>query len=94
MEIDLLVINGDHAIALECKSRPTTDDVDEHLARLAYFKAALPEYANKLLHGAVATMGAPDEGVRYAEKQGLYVLVQADGDVVLRNQPGFAPRTW
>jgi hypothetical protein len=94
MEIDLLVINGDHAIAVECKSRLTTDDVDEHLDRLAHFKAAFPEYADKLLHGAVAAMGAPDEVVRYAERQGLYVLVQADDDVVLRNQPGFEPRTW
>jgi hypothetical protein len=94
MEIDLLVINGDHAIAVECKSRLTTDDVDEHLERLAQFKAAFPEYADKLLHGAVAAMGAPDEVVRYAERQGLYVLVQADDDVVLRNQPGFEPRTW
>ncbi|HCO77100.1 MAG TPA: DUF3782 domain-containing protein [Rhodocyclaceae bacterium] len=94
MEIDLLVINGDHAIAVECKSRLTTDDVDEHLERLSRFKAAFPEYADKLLHGAVAAMGAPDEVVRYAEKQGLYVLVQADDDVVVRNQPGFTPRTW
>lgn len=94
MEIDLLVINGDHAIAVECKSRLTTDDVDEHVERLSRFKAAFPEYADKLLHGAVAAMGAPDEVVRYAEKQGFYVLVQADDDVVLRNQPGFTPRTW
>ena len=94
MEIDLLVINGDHAIAVECKSRLTTDDVDEHLERLACFKAAFPEFADKLLHGAVAAMGAPDEVVRYAEKQGLYVLVQADDDVVVCNQPGFTPRTW
>uniref|UniRef100_UPI001C2510DC hypothetical protein n=1 Tax=Hydrogenophilus thiooxidans TaxID=2820326 RepID=UPI001C2510DC len=91
MEIDLLVINGDHAIAVECKSRLTTDDVDEHVERLSRFKAAFPEYADKLLHGAVAAMGAPDEVVRYAEKQGLYVLVQADDDVVVCNQPGFTP---
>jgi len=44
--------------------------------------------------GAVAAMGAPEEEVRYAERQGLYVLVQADDDVVLRNQPGFTPRRW
>jgi hypothetical protein len=94
MEIDLLVINGDHAIAVECKSRLTSDDVDAHLERLGRFKAVFPEYADKLLHGAVAAMGAPEEVVRYAERQGLYVLVQADDDVVLRNQPGFAPRTW
>ncbi len=94
MEIDLLVIDGDHAIAVECKSRLTTDDVDEHVERLARFKECFPEHADKVLLGAVAAMGAPEEVVRYAERQGLYVLVQADDDVVLRNSPGFEPRHW
>ncbi len=94
MEIDLLVIDGDHAIAVECKSRLTTEDVDEHIERLGRFKGCFPEHADKVLHGAVAAMGAADEVVRYAEKQGLYVLVQADDDVVLRNAPGFEPRRW
>jgi len=94
MEVDLLVINGDHAIAVECKSRLTTDDVEEHIERLSRFKSCFTEHADKVLLGAVAAMGAPDGAVRYAEEQGLYVLVQADDDVVLRNQPGFAPRRW
>ncbi|TSE29593.1 DUF3782 domain-containing protein [Tepidimonas charontis] len=94
MEIDLLVINGDHAIAVECKSRLTTDDVDQHIERLKQFKACFTEHADKALLGAVAAMGAPEEVVRYAERQGLYVLVQADDDVVLRNQPGFEPKRW
>lgn len=94
MEIDLLVIDGDHAIAVECKSRLTTDDVDEHLERLAQFKACFTEHADKSLLGAVAAMGAPEEVIRYAERQGLYVLVQADDDVVLRNRQGFVPKRW
>ncbi|MCX8085749.1 MAG: hypothetical protein N3C63_02480 [Rhodocyclaceae bacterium] len=94
LEIDLLVINGDHAIAVECKSRLTSDDVDEHLDRLARFKACFTEHADKVLHGAVAAMGAPEEVIRYAERQGLYVLVQADDDVVLKNRPDFEPRSW
>ncbi|WP_333707634.1 hypothetical protein [Tepidimonas ignava] len=94
MEIDLLVINGEHAIAVECKSRLSSDDVDEHIERLQRFRACFTEHADKVLHGAVAAMGAPDEVVRYAERQGLYVLVQADDDVVVRNQPGFEPKAW
>jgi len=94
LEIDLLVINGDHAIAVECKSRLTTDDVDEHVRRLERFKACFTEHADKVLVGAVAAMGAPDEVVRHAERQGLYVLVQADDDIVLRNRPDFEPKRW
>ncbi len=94
MEIDLLVINGDHAVAVECKSRLTTDDVDEHLERLARFKQCFTEHSDKVLIGAVAAMGAPESVVRYAERQGLYVLVQTDDDVVLCNRPGFEPKRW
>ncbi|WP_126443799.1 DUF3782 domain-containing protein [Sulfuricystis multivorans] len=94
LEVDLLVINGEHAIAVECKSRLSTDDVDEHLARLAILKSAMPQYADKILHGAVAAMSCSESVARYAEAQGLYVLVQADDDVVLQNAPGFMPRAW
>lgn len=94
MEIDLLVINGERAIAVECKSRLSSDDVDVHIERLQRFRACFTEHADKVLHGAVAAMSAPDEVVRYAERQGLYVLVQADDDVVVRNQPGFEPKAW
>ncbi|MCX8086094.1 MAG: hypothetical protein N3C63_04230 [Rhodocyclaceae bacterium] len=94
MEIDLLVVDGEHAVAVECKSRLTTADVDEHLERLGRFKEAFPQFADKILHGAVAAMGAPQEVVRYADRAGLYVLVQADDDVVLKNRPGFVPKSW
>ncbi len=94
MEIDLLVIDQDYAIAVECKSRLSTSDVDEHIERVAQVKTHFPEHSDKVLLGAVAATGAPEEAVRYAERQGLYVLVQADDDVVLRNRPGFEPRRW
>jgi hypothetical protein len=94
MEIDLLVIDGAQAIAVECKSRLTPADVDEHVERLGRFKACFTEHADKELLGAVAAMGASDEAIRYAEAQGLYVLVQADDDVVVRNRPGFEPKRW
>ena len=94
MEIDLLVIDGDHAIAVECKSRLTSDDVDEHVERLSRFKSCFTEHADKRLLGAVAAMGASEEVVRHAERQGLYVLLQADDDVVVRNGPDFQPRAW
>jgi hypothetical protein len=38
IEIDLLVINQQQAIAVECKSRLSIEDVDDHLARLDKFK--------------------------------------------------------
>ena len=50
-QVDLLVVNGDTAIAVECKSNLAVADVDEHLDRLARFKDGWPEYAGYRLLG-------------------------------------------
>jgi hypothetical protein len=57
IEIDLLVVNGDTAVAVECKSRLSVEDVERHLERLAKIKRLAPRYADTKIHGAVAGMG-------------------------------------
>ncbi|MCC7277217.1 MAG: DUF3782 domain-containing protein, partial [Chromatiaceae bacterium] len=52
-QVDLLVVNGNTAIAVECKSNLSVEDVDEHLDRLAQFKDCWSEYAGYRLLGGV-----------------------------------------
>ena len=56
IEVDLLVINDNVAVAIECKSTLSIDDVDEHLDRLDKLKRVLPSNANKQAMGAVTGM--------------------------------------
>jgi hypothetical protein len=94
MEIDLLVINATTAIAVECKSKLTVEDVTEHLERLDQFKACFPQYRDYSLLGAVAGMVLPDEVGRHAYRRGLYVLAQSGDGILLRNDGAFQPRVW
>ena len=94
MEIDLIVINTDVLIAIECKSNLSHDDVQEHLERLEIFKHHFPQYRNYKTLGAVAGMVIPPEVARYAHKKGLYVLAQSGEAVEIRNPSGFAAREW
>ncbi|WP_333709493.1 hypothetical protein, partial [Tepidimonas ignava] len=57
-------------------------------------RVAAGEFFNGLLHGAVGGMVVPEEVQRYAEQQGLYVLTQVDGVVMIKNQPDFVAKTW
>jgi len=94
MEIDLLVVNTDTAIAVECKSKLVQADVVEHLERLAIFKQHFPQYSSCKLLGAVAAMVmAPDVG-RYAYRNGLFVLAQSGDAVEIRNDDRFKPMVW
>jgi hypothetical protein len=94
MEIDLLAVNSDTAVAIECKSHCSVEDVKEHLERLAMFKPQFPQYAGFQIHGAVAAMVMPDDVARYAYRQGLFVLAQSGDSILIRNDPAFQPKAW
>ncbi|TAN49138.1 MAG: DUF3782 domain-containing protein [Methylococcaceae bacterium] len=93
-EIDLLVVDDQEAIAVECKSQLLIDDVDEHLQRLAKIKRLLPKYRDVRLMGAVAAMVMSNEVARYAYRKGLYVLAQSGDTILIRNDAKFSPKVW
>ncbi len=93
-EIDLLVVNDSEAIAVECKSHLSIEDVNEHLERLSKFKHLLPKYQDVQLSGAVAAMVMPNDVARFAYRKGLYVLAQSGDTVTIRNDEQFVPTYW
>ncbi|MDG4551259.1 MAG: DUF3782 domain-containing protein [Candidatus Contendobacter sp.] len=94
IEVDLLVVNDEDVVAIECKSTLSVDDVNEHLARLGKVKELLPSYANKRVLGAVTGMVIPDHVATYAYRQGLFVLAQSGESVVILNDAQFQPKAW
>ncbi|MFH7244971.1 MAG: hypothetical protein ACHWZW_19215 [Spirulina sp.] len=94
MEIDILAVNGDVAVAIEVKSRLSRQDVEDFLGRLPKFKQAFPQYGAYHIHGAVAGIEL-DKGVdRYAYQQGLFVIKQTGDTVTLANDRKFQPMAW
>jgi hypothetical protein len=94
IEIDLLVVDGDTAVAVECKSRLTREEVERHVERMNKFKRLLPKYADMRVHGAVAGMVVDEDAIQAAQAAGLWVLAPSGETVALKNDPGFAPRVW
>jgi hypothetical protein len=94
IEIDILVVNGKEAIAIEVKSKLSQDDVDEHLERLGKFKRLLPRYQSFNLLGAVAAMVIPGDVARYAYRKGLFVIAKLGEDLVILNDEKFKPQAW
>ncbi|MCX7898232.1 MAG: hypothetical protein N2441_10215 [Rhodocyclaceae bacterium] len=81
-KIDLLVVDGEPAMAAESKSRLTTQEVDERHERLARFKTFLPAQGDKILHGAVAALGASEKLTPSSDRAGPCELAQTDDSVV------------
>jgi hypothetical protein len=93
-EVDLLVVNTDTAIVVECKSNLSVDDVNDHLERIAGFKTHWPRYADYRVLGAVAGMVVPQQVGRYAYRKGLFVLAPSGDTVTILNDAKFIPQTW
>ena len=94
IEVDLLVVNDNDVVAIECKSTLSIDDVNEHVIRLEKLKRLLPTYKDKRAMGAVTGMVIPDNVAAYAYKQGFYVIAQSGEHLLIRNGEDFRPRVW
>ena len=94
MEIDVFGVNGMNAIAVECKSRLSSDDVDEMCQRLGNLKKAFPEYGSYRIFGAVAGIEVDDNVGRYAYQKGLYVIKPSGETVEIVNDEKFQALSW
>jgi hypothetical protein len=94
LEIDVLVVNRGHVLAVEVKSSLSVADVKKFISDLQRFGEFFPEYADKQLYGAVAGIGIESEADVYANRQGLFVLAEPGDGVVILNDNDFTPRVW
>ena len=78
-EFDLVAINGEEIVAVEVKTTLTKEKVQKFIAQLKMFKKYFPEYANKVIYGAVAFLCEPESkeargAAKYSEENGLFVI--------------------
>ncbi|MCL2233237.1 MAG: hypothetical protein FWB99_09190, partial [Treponema sp.] len=94
-ELDILLENGDTAIVVEVKTKPSQDDVDDHVKRMEVLRRYSDARNDKrVFQGAVAGAIMTKEVRDYIIKNGFYVIEQS-GDTVMINTPeGFKPRQW
>ena len=95
-EVDLFIENGECVIAVEVKTVQEVEFVKEHLKRIEIVRRYLDERGDKRkIIGAVAGGIVPDNVLKYAQKQGLYVVVQNGDSVSIVDVPqGFKAREW
>jgi hypothetical protein len=95
-EIDVFLENGDKAMAVESKVKPSVDDVNDHVKRME----KLREYANRhndtrKYLGAIAGVVFRDNVKTYALSKGFYVL-EPSGDTftIIEPKGAYHPHEW
>jgi hypothetical protein len=94
-EIDVLLENGEYAMAVEVKTRLTSKDVKDHVKRMEILRRVADEHDDKRKYlGAVAGAVVTPEVTAYALKNGFYVIVPSGETVDIEAPDGFKPRIW
>jgi len=94
-EVDILLENGDIVIAVEVKAKPSQEDIDDHVERMAALrKRADRRNDTRKYQGAIAGAIMSESVRNYIHKTGFYVIEQT-GDTVRINIPeNFVPMDW
>ena len=95
-EVDIFIENGQHAIPVEIKTKLSERDVDEHIERIETLRRYFDARGDKRkLLGAVAGGLVSEKILKYAQDNGLFVLVQSGECVTIADPPeGFKAREW
>jgi hypothetical protein len=95
-EVDCFLENGGFVMPVETKAELTVEDVDEHLERIAKIRLIMDKRDDKrIIVGAVAGAIVPENVCNYAQKKGLYVLVQSGESIVVADMPkSFVAQKW
>jgi hypothetical protein len=94
-EFDILLENGDAIVGVEVKSKPSRDDVEDHMRRLQILRLSKDKKGDKRkIYGALAGAIMPDLVKITALKEGLYVITQTGDTVKIDIPEGFIPKAW
>ena len=95
-EIDITLENGDKVMIVEVKSKPSTEDITEHIERMQKVKAHADLHGDKRVFlGAVAGIVFNNNERNFALKNGFYV-VEPSGDTFIITAPDgiYSPKEW
>lgn len=95
-EIDITLENGDKVMIVEVKSKPTSEDIIEHVDRMEKVRAHADLHKDKRVYlGAIAGMVFNDSEKIFAMKNGFYII-EPSGETFLITVPDgiYSPREW
>ncbi len=93
-EYDVVAAGGAYLLINETKSRLQPEDVGRFVTKLSTVRDFFPEYADKQIIGALASLYVDESLVRHGERAGLIVLGFGEDVMEVLNQPGFVPASF
>ena len=95
-DVDAFLENGDKVMVVEIKSKPKTEDIDDHIERMEKLRRYADLHNDKRIYmGAVAGVVFSESAKIYALRRGFYVI-EPSGDTFNITEPKgkYHPHEW
>jgi uncharacterized coiled-coil DUF342 family protein len=95
-EVDAFLENGDKVMAVEIKTKPGIDDIDDHIERMEKLRKYADLHHDKRIYlGAIAGVVFSESEKVYALKKGFYVI-EPSGDTfnIIEPTGSYYPHEW
>jgi transposase len=95
-EVDAFLENGERVMIVETKTKPTSDDINDHIERMEKLRQYADLHDDKRKYrGAVAGLVFGTSEKTYALKKGLYVI-EPSGDTftIIEPKGSYYPHEW
>jgi len=94
-EFDTLLENKDYIMAIEIKTKPDLEDVEDHLKRLQILRNARDRINDhRKIHGGIAGAIFGSDVKNKTIKSGLFVIEQSGDTMKITVPQGFVPKEW
>ena len=93
-EFDVVAVCGEYALVNETKSNLSPEKISAFAALLGNVREYFPEFADKKVIGAIASLYVDQSLVTYGERYGLIVLGFGDDVMQVLNSEGFMPKAF
>ena len=93
-EFDVIAECLDYVLVNETKSSLKPDDVDRLIDTMGQIQDYFPEFKDRKLVGAIASLFVDASVVNYASAKGILALAVGDNLVDVQNPAGFKPTLW
>ncbi len=93
-EFDVIAECLDYVLVNETKSSLKPDDVDRLIDTIGEIQDYFPEFRDRKLVGALASLSVDISVVNYASEKGILTLAVGDELMDIKNRIGFKPAVW
>jgi hypothetical protein len=95
-EVDITLRNGEQVMIVEVKSKPSTEDITDHIYRMGKIQTHSKLHGHKQqFFGAIAGMVFNENEKAFALKNGFYVIEPSGGTFTITVPEGiYSPREW